>query len=235
MEDGFAPISGGTFVSELRGAFRTLRVTPVVTLIAILSLALGIGANTAIFSIVDSLLLRSLPVERPDRLALLVSNPPCFAAGHDGCSSWSYPLWEQIRERRRDLFQTAFAFRSTPLNVAASGETDFVQGLWASSEYFDALGVPAMMGRVFLEEDDRRGGGPNGPTAIISHAFWQSRFESDPSVVGRTLSMLYGVTPYDAATLIVASVVFAAVGALAGWLPARRAARLDPSLVLREE
>jgi putative ABC transport system permease protein len=172
-------------VLDLRLAIRVLRATPVVTIVAILSLALGIGANTAIFSIVDSLLLRALPVDRPDRLALLASNPPGVTAGF---SSWSNPVWEQIRDRRHELFETAFAFsaRTTRFNLASSGQTEFIDGLWVSGDYFDGLGVQPISGRTFTTEDDRHGGGPNGPVAVISYGFWQRRFAGDADVIGRT-------------------------------------------------
>lgn len=172
---------------DFRLAIRALRATPVVTIVAILSLALGMGANTAIFSIVDSLLLRPLPVERPDRLALLVSNPGVTA----GFSSWSNPVWEQIRDRRHELFHTAFAFaaRTTRFNLASGGQTELVDGVWVSGDYFDALGVPPILGRTLTTEDDRRGGGPNGPVAVISHAFWQRRFGGAADVIGRAQMM----------------------------------------------
>lgn len=164
---------------DLRIAIRMLRSTPLVTVVAIVSLALGIGANTAIFSIVDNLLLRNLPVEQPDRLVLVLSRK------QPGFNRWSYPLWEQIRERRHELFQAAFAFSPTRFNLAQGGETDLVEGLWVSGNVFDALGVSPMLGRAFTEDDDRRGGGPDGPVAVISYAFWQ-RLGGGGDVVGRT-------------------------------------------------
>src|SRR5437899_8572420 len=124
-----------------------------------MSLALGIGANTAIFSIVNSLLLRALPVEQPDRLVLLLSNPSVNPS-----SPWSNPAWEQIRDRYADLFQATFAFsrRTTRFDLARGGQTDFVDGVYASGRYFDALRVTPRLGRTFTTEDDRRGGGRNG-------------------------------------------------------------------------
>src|SRR5437773_2507124 len=157
-----------------------MRATPVVTLVVILSLALGIGANTAMFSIVNSLLLRALPVERADRLVLLLSNPSVTPS-----SPWSNPVWEQIRDRHADLFQDVFAFsrRTTRFNLAQGGQTDFVDGVYASGRYFDALRVPAMLGRTFTADDDRRS---SGPVAVISYAFWQRRFGGSRDAIGRT-------------------------------------------------
>jgi predicted permease len=170
-------------MTDFRIAIRSLRATPIVTLVVILSLALGIGANTALFSIVDSLLLRALPVERPDRLVLLLSNPSVTVS-----SPWSNPAWEQIRDHHADLFQDAFAFsrRTTRFNFALRGQTDFVDGIYASGRYFDALGVRATLGRTFAADDDRRGGGPNGPVAVISYALWQRRFGGSRDAIGRT-------------------------------------------------
>ncbi len=160
-----------------------MRATPVVTLVVVVSLALGIGANTAMFSIVNSLLLRPLPVERGDRLVLLLSDPSVTPT-----SPWSNPAWEQIRDRHTDLFQETFAFsrRTTRFNLAQGGPTDFVDGVYASGRYFDGLRLPLILGRTFTTEDDRRGGGPNGPVAVISYALWQRRFGGSRDVIGKT-------------------------------------------------
>ncbi len=180
-------------MTELRSAIRTLRSTPVVSLVVILSLAFGIGANTAIFSLIDSLLLRTLPVERPDRL---VSVEP-----EDRYATWSHPAWKEIRARRHELFETAVAVHATRYNLSPRGQTDFVNAIMASGNYFEALGVPAMLGRAFTERDDEYGGGPDGPVVVISHAFWQRRFGGAADVLGRTLAIervpftIVGVTP----------------------------------------
>ena len=185
-------------MTDLRLAVRALRATPVVTLVVVLSLALGIGANTAIFSIVNSLLLRALPVAQPDRLVLLLSNPSVTPG-----SPFSNPVWEEIRDHHADLFEQTFAFsrRTTRFNLALGGQTDFVDGVYASGRYFDGLGVAPALGRFFTADDDRRGGGSNGPVAVISHAFWQRRFGGSPGVVGTTQPIdrvpftIVGVTP----------------------------------------
>jgi predicted permease len=181
-------------MQDLRDAFRSLKATPVVTLVAILSLALGIGANTAMFSILDSLLLRSLPVKEPQRLVLL-------GQGADlRFTSWTNPIWEQVRARQ-GLFDGAFCWSSTRFNLAPGGQTELVDGMWASGRLFDVLGVPAMLGRTFGEADDRRGGGPDGPVAVISYDFWQRRFGGAADAIGRSLTVervpftIIGVTP----------------------------------------
>jgi predicted permease len=173
-------------VNDIRIAIRTLRATPLVTLVVILSLALGIGANTAIFSVVNGLLLRPLPVEQPDRLVLLQSDPRLNPG-----SPWSNPAWEQIRDHHSPLFQATFAFsrRPIPFDLARGGPTDVVSGIYTSGSYFAALGVAPALGRVLGVEDDRRGGGADGPVAVISHALWQRRFGGSSDAVGRRLTI----------------------------------------------
>jgi putative ABC transport system permease protein len=181
-------------MQDLRLAVRALRATPIVTTIAVLSLALGIGANTAIFSLVDSLLLRALPVKQPQQLVMLSDGSP------NGQQSWTYPIWDQIRQRPQ-LFDGAFAWSGNRFNLASGGETEFVDGLWASGGIFDTLGVRAMLGRTFADADDRRGGGPDGAVAVISYDFWQRRFGGAADAIGRTLNVervpftVIGVTP----------------------------------------
>ena len=130
-------------MTELRHALRALRATPAVTLVVILSLALGIGANTAIFSLVDTLLLRQLAVERPSQL---VSLEPW-----DRVTVWSYPAWKEIHARRRALFADALAFRTTRFNLSPRGQTDYVEALMASGNYFEVLGVSPLLGRTFTD------------------------------------------------------------------------------------
>ena len=185
--------SAERLMQDLGYGWRTLRATPVVSAVAILSLALGIGANTAIFSVVDTLLLRPLPVEAPHQLAILGNESGRRTA-------WTNPIWEQFRNRR-DLVDGAFAVSSTRFNLAMRGESEFVDGLWASGKMFHVLGVPAILGRTFTDEDDRPGGGPDGPVAVISYAFWQRRFGGAADAIGRSLTIervpytIVGVTP----------------------------------------
>src|SRR5688500_6394262 len=116
-------------MKDIRLAFRTLRASPVVSLVVVLSLALGIGANTAIFSLIDRLVLRPLPVRDASRLVVLVD------AERQG-ASWSHPVWEQFRDRL-DLFDGGFAWFGTEFNLAQGGEVRPVDGLWASGGFFD--------------------------------------------------------------------------------------------------
>jgi predicted permease len=180
-------------MQDVRLAIRSLVAAPVVSAVAILSLALGIGANTAIFSILESLLLRPLPVRDSARLALVVE-------GSEGESVWTNPIWEQIRERR-DLFDGAFAWSSARFDISRGAQTEFVDGVWASGGMFDVLGVPAELGRTFTARDDLRGGGPDGAVAVISHAFWRRRYGGAADVIGRSITLnrvpftIIGVAP----------------------------------------
>ena len=164
----------------LRTAVRSLRATPLVTGVAVLSLALGIGANTAIFSIVDALILKSLPVQHAERLTVLRSG--------ETRRSWTNPIWEQVRERQH-LWDGAFAAGNVRFDAAQGGETDPVDGAFVSAGYFEVLGVQPRLGRFFTPDDDRRGGGPDGPVVVLSHRLWQQRFGGAPNVVGRTITL----------------------------------------------
>jgi hypothetical protein len=166
----------------LRDVLRALRASPLVTAVAVLSLALGIGANTAMFSIADALVLRALPVPHAERLTLLASDETRYGAW------WTNPVWEAVRDRPA-LHDGAFAYALTRFDLARGGAADPVEGLWASGRMFEVLGVPAALGRTFTAADDRPGGGPDGPVAVISHTFWQRRFGGAPDVVGRTLTL----------------------------------------------
>ncbi|BCS35927.1 hypothetical protein TBR22_A51620 [Luteitalea sp. TBR-22] len=155
---------------------RLLRRNPVFAATAVLSLALGIGANAAIFSIVDHLLLRSLPVAHADRLLLL-----------DG-DSWTYPIWEQIRERA-DQFDGAAAWAADEQVTRAGDIATREPNLFVSGEFFDVLGVSPQLGRAVTMADDRRRGGTHGPVAVLSHAYWERAFGGDPEVLGRTITI----------------------------------------------
>ena len=179
-------------MQDLRDAIRGLRAAPIVSAVAVMSLALGIGANSAIFSLLNSLLLRELPVRDPGQLTLVQAT--------DTQTSWTNPIWEQLRAHA-DLFGGATAWSSSRFNLSQGGETEFVDGLWASGGYFDVLGVPALLGRTFTAKDDERGGGPDGAVAVISYGFWQRRFAGAADAIGRSIVIervpftIVGVTP----------------------------------------
>jgi predicted permease len=186
-------------MQDLRLAVRALRETPVVTIVAVLSLALGIGANTAIFSLVNSLLMRALPVVAPQRLVLVTT---ATAASRRTQSWWSYPVWEEIRSRPA-LFDSAVAWAPNRFNLASGGPAEFVDGLWASGSFFSTLGVRPVAGRIFSEADDARAGGPDGAVAVVSYDFSKRRFGDSRMAVGRTLTLdrvaftIVGVAPAE--------------------------------------
>ena len=160
---------------DARTALRGLHKSPAFALVTIGTLALGIGANTALFSIFSSLILRPLPVRDPASLALLTNG------------SWSYPIWEEIRALEGELFDGACAWSPQRFDLAASGMTDFVEGAYVSGRFFDVLGVTALRGRMIAPDDD--GAAPDGPVAVISHRLWRQRFASASDVVGRQLTV----------------------------------------------
>ncbi len=158
---------------DTRHAVRALGATPIITMVSVLSLALGIGANTALFSILNSLVIKQLPVRAPEQLVVIDR------------THWPNPVWEQIRERQHDLFESAGAWSTTQFNLAASGRVDPVNGAYVSGGLFHTLGVDATAGRTVTPADDVRGGGPDGLVAVISSRFWQSRFGGARDVLGR--------------------------------------------------
>ena len=185
---------GAGIPRDVHYACRGLVRNPGLSVVAVASLALGIGANTAIFSLVNSLLLRALPVRSPEQLVLLGS-------GTDArIPYWSSDVWDQLQQRAQ-LFDGALAWATTRFNLSSSGETQLVDGFWASDSYFDVLGVPAILGRTFSSADDQAGGGPRTPVAVISYGFWQRHFGGTPAVIGRTLTLdragftIIGVSP----------------------------------------
>ncbi len=187
-------------LQDLRYASRALRRSPGFTAVAILSLALGIGANAAIFQLLNAVRLRSLPVAKPQELAEVR-----VAGGNSGFgvqtgvnSELTYALWERIRERQ-EAFSGIFAWGNANFSVGQGAEMRRVRGLWVSGDLFPALGVTPARGRLFTAADDRRGCGPTG--AVISYEFWQSYFGGEDSAIGKTLIIVdqpltvIGVTP----------------------------------------
>jgi predicted permease len=181
---------------DVRYAFRLFARQRTFAIVIVATLALGIGANSAIFSIIDGLLLRALPVDDPGRLAQLAAAPPSRQR------AWTSPIWEQI-QRHGGEFDGVFAWTAfdAAFDLSTGGESQFVNGVWASAKAFDVLGVEPALGRLFHPSDDARGGGDGGPAVVISHAFWQRRFGGAPDVIGRTLTLervpltIAGVTP----------------------------------------
>ena len=172
---------GDELTADLRYGLRQIARNPGFAATAVLTLALGIGANTALFSIFNSLILRPLPVRDPDRLAFLT----------DG--SWSYPIWNEIRTREAELFDGTFAWSNQRFDLSAGGQTEPVDGAYVSGRFFDVLGVTASRGRLFTPADDgaaaSAGRGADGPVAVISHRLWRQRFGGADDIVGRQLTV----------------------------------------------
>jgi predicted permease len=168
---------------DLKFALRQMRQTPVVSGVALLSLALGIGANVAIFSLVNALLLKPLPVYDADRLVIVGLASPRAAQ-----TSLTNPVWEYLRDHQEVLVGTA-AYGNPRFNLNSGGETRPIQGLFVSGRFFDVLGVTPHLGRMFTADDDRRGGGAAGPVAVLSHGFWQREYGGDPAVIGKPIAL----------------------------------------------
>ena len=165
--------------------------------VAILSLALGIGANTAVFGLVDAVVLRTLPVREPQRLVFVQ------AAGSEGRNGGPpYPGFELVRDRTTS-FDGVAAFSGSNMELVMDAGREQVRGLWVSGSFYDLLGVAPVLGRTLSRSDDQTigVGGPDGAVAVISEAYWQQRFGRDPAVIGRTVRMadadltLVGVMP----------------------------------------
>jgi predicted permease len=173
----------GNLVQDLRYAARTFRKSPVFVAVAVLSLALGIGANTAIFTLVDQLLLRLLPVKDPQQLVLLWGRGRHYGS-NNGRYKISFPMYEDFRDHNQ-VFSGMFCRWETSLSVSSEGKTERVSGELVSGTYFPVLGVGAALGRVFTPDDDKIPGGH--PLAVISHRYWLSRFGGSKDIIGKKL------------------------------------------------
>ncbi len=184
---------------DVRLALRLVRQSPGFAATIVLTLALGIGANAAIFGVVNGLLLRPLPVAAPDRL-VTISSDAAIARGYPVGFGWTFAMWQALQPHA-DRFDGAIAWTPARFDLAPSGERQVVEGLFASGGYFATLGVPAILGRTFMAADDRPGGSADGPVAVISYGFWQRRFGGAASVIGSLLVVdgvtvtIVGVTP----------------------------------------
>ncbi len=171
------------FLSDLRFALRTSRRSPGFTAIAVLSIALGIGANTAIFTLVDQVLLRLLPVKNPHQLVQVTFEGEHYGSNWGDGSEISYPTYTEVRDRNR-VFSGVFGRFGYDMHIGFQGKTDRAHGELVTGSYFPVLGVRPAVGRLLTPADDRQKGGH--PVAVLSYAFWASRFGADPTVVGRT-------------------------------------------------
>ncbi len=176
-----------TLLQDLRYAARSFRKSPGFAFVAVATLALGIGANAAIFALVDRVLLTLLPVRNPKELVLLRS--PGISQGHtwsdgDGASSFSYPMYRDLRDSNT-VFTGLLAEFPFDASVSARGDTERASGELVSGNYFEVLGVPSSLGRNLTARDDRAPGAH--PETVLSHGYWTRRFGNDPSVLNKTI------------------------------------------------
>jgi predicted permease len=172
-------------MGDFRYALRTLRKTPGFTAVVVLTLALGIGANAAIFSLTDQLLLRLLPVKDPQQLVVL-DGPGAFMGRTFNNGTFSYPMYRDFRDRNR-VFDGVIGRFPLPLTLAVDGQAERVSGELVTGNYFEVLGVAAAAGRTLTPQDDLVPGGH--PVAVLSYNYWTRRFANDPGVVNRTLTL----------------------------------------------
>jgi predicted permease len=170
-------------IQDVRFAIRTLSKSPMFVAVAVFSLSLGIGANTAIFTLIDQLLLRMLPVKDPQQLVLLTSRGPHYGS-NNGPNKISYPMYSDFRDKN-SVFQGMFCRDNFDFSLSFQGRTERVDGELVSGNYFPVLGVGAAIGRVFGPQDDLMQG--SNPYAVLSYGYWVSRFGKDPGVIGQKL------------------------------------------------
>lgn len=236
-----------TLLQDTGFAVRLFLKTPLISGLALLSLALGIGANTAIFSLIDAVLLRTLPVQNPEQLAQVRFRSP---RSQDPRGTFTNPFWEQLRDRQ-DVFSGAFAWSPQDFDLSESGESRRVRGIYASGGYFTTLGVRPALGRLFDPGDDKRG---CSGAVVLGYSFWQRYYGGAERAVGSTLRLngqsfpVIGVTQpgffgtdvgdrFDVALPICAEAVLSGQGSMldarsAWWLLAM--GRLRPGLSLEQ-
>src|SRR3982751_2740718 len=169
-----------TFLQDIRYGWRQMLKRPMFTALAIISMALGIGANAAIFSLIETVLLRPLPVKEPAQLIAVDGTLP---NGTD-FTLQSYPNYKDYRNRAQS-FSGLLAYRFVVASVSHNGVNERAWGYVVSGNYFDVLGVKPMLGRAFVPEEDRTPG--SHPVVVLSHGCWKKRFAADPGAVARTL------------------------------------------------
>jgi predicted permease len=185
-----------TTLSDIRYAFRMLAKNPAFALVVTLTLALGIGANAAMFAFTDKVLLQSLPVDRPEELFVMSTYDP---KNPDIQYSFSYPMYQDLRDKSGQFLSGVIARGGAQMNVSYGDHNDRVRGELVSGNFFQVLGVRPWVGRLFTQEDDVNPGAH--PVVVLSYAFWNRRFAKDPSIIGKTILIneqpiiVLGVTP----------------------------------------
>jgi len=181
-----------TLLQDLQYAVRQMRKSPGFAIVAILTLALGIGANTTIFSVVNGVLLNPLPYPDADRLVVLFHNKPNFLKG-----SISYPNFLDWQRDNR-CFEAMAAFRNGDAKLTGAGEPENLSGRMVSAGFFEMLGVKPLLGRTFTADEDRLGA---NPTVMISEGLWKRKFASNPNILGQAIVLdgrprtIIGVVP----------------------------------------
>jgi putative ABC transport system permease protein len=169
-------------LQDIRFAFRILRKTPLITSVALLSLALGIGANTAIFSLIDAVMLRMLPVQNPEQLVQIGFKSP---VSQNPNLTVTNPIWEQVRDHQ-DILSGVFAWSPRTFDLADGGEENDINGIYASGDYFTVLGIRPAAGRLLTTSDDVRG---CSGVAVLGYGFWQSRYAGAQSAFGSSIRL----------------------------------------------
>src|SRR5690349_13273271 len=175
-----------SLLADLRYGVRVLTRSPAFSAVTIVTLALGIGANTAIFSIVDAALLRALPYAEPDRVVMVWEDASVASFPPNTPAPGNYVDWRV----RNHTFVDMAATRGVAANLAADGSPEMVSGRAVTPNFFSVLRVTPPLGRTFTEDEDRQG----VRVVVISHGLWQRRYGGDPSIVGRTITMNGGAT-----------------------------------------
>ena len=206
-------------IKDIRYAIRSMLRTPGFTTIAILSLALGIGANAAIFSLVNTILFRPLPVSEPARLVEVTPMRPGADLG-----SFSYPIYRDFRDRN-EVFDAMAVYRFTPISLSREGNNERIWGYEVSGNYFEMLGIQPSAGRFFTQEEDRVPGA--NPVVVLSYRCWQNRFGGDPNLVGKQITLnnnkfdVVGIAPegFVGTVLIFTPEI---------WVPTMMAGQIEP-------
>ncbi len=189
----------GALMQDLRYGVRMLAKSPGFAAVAVLTLALGIGANAAIFQLIDAVRLRTLPVRDPSTLAIVHLDRNHWGQGNFNgpYSDFSFPMWQQIQQRQQ-AFSSIAVWGGQNLNLASGGEVDNAHAIWVSGEFFTALGVRPLLGRLISDANDQTG---CAGAVDLSYSFWQRRYGGEGSVIGKTLTLeghafpIIGVTP----------------------------------------
>ncbi len=175
---------------DLRYGARMLLKRPSFTLIAVITLALGIGANAAIFSLINKVLLRPLPVAQPGRIVAINNTTVAATKERTFPTLFSYLNYRDLRDRN-EILDGLIAYTMAPVSLSHAGFNERVWGYLVSGNYFDTMGAKAVLGRMISPEDDRAPGAH--PVAVLSHKCFERRFGADPSVVGRELTVNIGL------------------------------------------